>query len=286
VTRIPTSSALHHRLLAAARAEGISSQAVAAAIRHGGTVLLLARGGDGFLDATWELPTARVRLPGDTLLDVLHRGVAHAGLELDRVTGYLGHYDHEHIDATLMRVFGFSVSVTDPGSMRRNPLFGHVWSRGDQLPNTTTPASRHFTLLATNTPGALREPAPSPFAAGLRAHARGLYPAEAAAELLIHHAFWLRRNDFTTRFVHHDHEPSHDIDMAAIDWPAAITALDAGDLPCSGGEARILRLAASLAHGIPVDMRDALTGMDTHNADLICQAVLHTNGRRPAHNQC
>ena len=29
-------------------------------------------------------------------------------------------------------------------------------------------------------------------------------------------------------------------DMAAIDWPAAIVALDAGELPCSGGEGRIL----------------------------------------------
>jgi hypothetical protein len=72
--------------------------------------------------------------------------------------------------------------------------------------------------------------------------------------------------------------------MVAIDWPAVITALDAGDLPCSGGEARILRLAASLAHGIPVDLRDALTGLDARNTDLIRQAVLHANGHRPAHN--
>lgn len=283
MTRTPISPGLHRRLLAAARAEGISFQAVAAAIRHGETVLLLARGGDGFLDATWELPTARVLLPSDTLLDVLHRNVAHTGLDIDRVTGYLGHYDHDHIDRTLMRVFGFRVTVTDPTSMRRDPLLGHVWSRGDQLPDTTTPASRHFIRLATNTPATPREPAPSPLAAGLRAHARGLYPAEAAAELLIHHAFWLRRNDFTARFIHHDHGPSH-TNMVAIDWPAVITALDAGDLPCSGGEARILRLAASLAHGIPVDLRDALTGLDARNTDLIRQAVLHTNGHRPAHN--
>jgi hypothetical protein len=51
--------------------------------------------------------------------------------------------------------------------------------------------------------------------------------------------------------------------MAAIDWPAAITALDEGGLPASGGERRALRLAASLADGIPADLRDAFTGMDT-----------------------
>jgi hypothetical protein len=47
--------------------------------------------------------------------------------------------------------------------------------------------------------------------------------------------------------------------MATIDWPAAITALDGGGLPASGGERRVLRLAASLADGIPVDLRDAFT---------------------------
>jgi ABC-type transport system involved in cytochrome bd biosynthesis fused ATPase/permease subunit len=50
--------------------------------------------------------------------------------------------------------------------------------------------------------------------------------------------------------------------MAAIDWGAAITALQAGELPCSGGERRILQLAAALAAGIPVDLRDTVTGLD------------------------
>jgi hypothetical protein len=45
--------------------------------------------------------------------------------------------------------------------------------------------------------------------------------------------------------------------MAAIGWPTAITALDKGGLPASGGERRVLRLAASPADGIPVDLHDA-----------------------------
>jgi 8-oxo-dGTP diphosphatase len=282
VTGTPITPGLQHRLLAAARAEQINFQAAAAVIVHGETVLLLARGGDGFLDATWELPTARVRLPGDTLLDVLHRGLAHTGLHLDQVTGYLGHYD-DHVDAILIRVFGFTVTVTEPTSMRRDPRAGHVWSRGNQLPDTTSPASKHFTGLATNTPANPHQPAPSPLAAGLRAHARGLYPAEAAAELLIDHAVWLRRDDFTARFACHAQSPNH-TDMVIIDWPAVITALDTGDLPCSSGEGRMLRLTASLAHGIPIDLRDALTGLDARNINLFRQAVLHANGRRPAHN--
>jgi hypothetical protein len=50
--------------------------------------------------------------------------------------------------------------------------------------------------------------------------------------------------------------------MAAIDWEAAITALDSGGLPCSGGERRILKLSASLAVGTPIDLRDTVTGTD------------------------
>lgn len=53
--------------------------------------------------------------------------------------------------------------------------------------------------------------------------------------------------------------------MAAIDWGAAVTALNSGDLPCSGGERRILQLAASLAAGTPVSLRNTVTGLDDHN---------------------
>lgn len=68
--------------------------------------------------------------------------------------------------------------------------------------------------------------------------------------------------------------------MADIDWPAAITALDTGDLPCSGGEQRMLRLAASMASGIPVDLRDALTGLDDRNINLVITAVLRASGNQ------
>ena len=68
--------------------------------------------------------------------------------------------------------------------------------------------------------------------------------------------------------------------MAPIDWPEAIAALDRGRLPCSGGEDRMLRLAASLAVGIPVDLRAALTGLDSHNAELVAHAVKHATGHR------
>jgi hypothetical protein len=116
----------------------------------------------------------------------------------------------------------------------------------------------------------------------LRACARGLFPAEAGVELLINHGSFLRRSDFRGRFVHLGTSITDGITtMAEIDWPTAITALDTGDLPCSGSEHRMLRLAASLADGIPVDLRDTLTGLDDRNIELVVTAILHASGKRP-----
>lgn len=124
--------------------------------------------------------------------------------------------------------------------------------------------------------------APTALYPALRAHARGLYAVEASMELLINHQVFLRRREFRDRFVHHAASITDGTaDMATIDWPAAITALEAGQLPCSGGEHRLLRIAASLAAGIPADLRDCLTGLDHDNIQLVISAVLHASGRRP-----
>ena len=61
--------------------------------------------------------------------------------------------------------------------------------------------------------------------------------------------------------------------MAAIDWEAAVTALGRGELPCSGGERRLLRPSASLADGIPVDLCDAATGLDDRNIQRLVTAI-------------
>lgn len=73
---------------------------------------------------------------------------------------------------------------------------------------------------------------PARLAAALRNHAQGLYCLEAAAELLIAQS-WLHRADFTSQFVTFEHGLPGSQPTAIVDWPAAITALDAGDLPCS-----------------------------------------------------
>ena len=112
--------------------------------------------------------------------------------------------------------------------------------------------------------------------AALRACAAGFYPSEAGTGLLISHGGFLDRPDFAGKFI--EHGTSGGTAMAAIDWDAAVAALSQGELPCSGGERRIFLLSASLAGGIPVDLRDAATGLDDRR---LITAILHASGKRP-----
>ena len=116
-------------------------------------------------------------------------------------------------------------------------------------------------------------------AAALRACAAGFCPVEAGVALLISNETFLHRDDFTSRFIQHGTTCS--TPMAAVDWDGAITALQAGELPCSGGERRILLLAASLAADTPVGLGDTVTGIDDANISRLLTAVRHAAGKRP-----
>jgi hypothetical protein len=66
--------------------------------------------------------------------------------------------------------------------------------------------------------------------------------------------------------------------LAAVDWEAAIAGLEAGRLPCSSSEGQMLRLAASIAGGVRLDLGSVLSGLDERNAWLVAAAVLHACG--------
>ncbi|HEX9354062.1 MAG TPA: hypothetical protein VF933_09640 [Streptosporangiaceae bacterium] len=117
----------------------------------------------------------------------------------------------------------------------------------------------------------------------VRAGAAGLYSLEAACELVISTG-WLRRDDFT-RFISTGISLTDGVtELAHIDWQSVITSRDTGLLPCSSGENRVLRLAASIASGIPVDLNDALSGLDQASISLVVCAIRHANGQRPDHS--
>jgi len=67
---------------------------------------------------------------------------------------------------------------------------------------------------------------------------------------------------------------------AWVGWRYAVAALEAGTLTGgSGSDNRVLRIAASLSElGVPVDLADAVTGLDRHNLALVLAAVSHANG--------
>jgi hypothetical protein len=115
--------------------------------------------------------------------------------------------------------------------------------------------------------------------ATLRACTAGLCPLEAGTELLISNGTFLHRDDFTSKFI--TYGTSGGTPMAAIGCHAAITGLAIGSLPCSGGERRILQLAASLAAGTTVSLRDTVTGLDDHNTARLVAAIRHATGKRP-----
>ena len=113
----------------------------------------------------------------------------------------------------------------------------------------------------------------SGLADAVRAGAAGLYSLEAACELVISTG-WLHRDDFT-RFVSTGTSLTDGVtELARIDWQSVITSRDTGLLPCSSGENRILRLAASIAAGIPVDLNDALSGLDQASITLVVRAAV------------
>ncbi len=116
-------------------------------------------------------------------------------------------------------------------------------------------------------------------AAAIRAWAKGWLPTEAAAELLISHQAWLLREDFLRAAVEVRWEPFLGRQLAAVDFAAAAEAVQ-GVLPCSDGERQVLLVAASIAEGIPVDLREAALCMDAVNAARAAQAVCHAAGRR------
>jgi hypothetical protein len=114
--------------------------------------------------------------------------------------------------------------------------------------------------------------------AQLRAHVRGLHASAAAVELLINHRSWLRRPEFRKRFLFTGTDFDTCQVTTGIDWLMVVAALDGGELPCSGSETRILRIAASLGRGIPVDLREALAELDMNNTVLVTAAVTQATG--------
>ena len=269
---------LLHDLVMSSLAEGRDQFAVAAAVILDDRILLCGRD-TGDFDREWDLPGG-MALPGETLTSALDRILAcDYGLDTTQVRAYLGSYERVHGEEVI-RVFVFTASCADPLQICRHARIAHCWADPASLPEQTSQELARLTDLAMQAAepaGAL--PGRWQLTAALRAGSKGMYCDEAATELLIRHGSWLRRDDFTARYILIGTSQAGDI-TAAIDWEEAITALHAGDLPCSSSEAAILGLAASFATATPVVLRHAITGLDQANLYLVTNAIRDAGGHK------
>jgi hypothetical protein len=110
----------------------------------------------------------------------------------------------------------------------------------------------------------------------------GDYAAEAAVLLLANTGHWLPQLQAAGLItllgdVHGDGL------WAQIVWPDLDTALRAGTIHGSSGQLHLLRVAASLADGQPVDLGDVAAGLDRAGLALALAAVAHAGG---SHGHC
>jgi len=106
--------------------------------------------------------------------------------------------------------------------------------------------------------------------AGLRLWAKGLYPLEAAVELLV--------RCFDGRFARPGNPWIQPCDQPGWWWLDVNQLADDHIGHLSGGEQRLLRIAASLAGGTPVSLADNVSDLDRELTDLVLAAIVHANG--------
>jgi hypothetical protein len=111
----------------------------------------------------------------------------------------------------------------------------------------------------------------------LRDAAAGMCADTAAVGLICRHGHFLHDPGFR-RIIAAGSSITTGQPLAVIRWNAAVHALQSGHLPCSGSERAILLIAASLAEGIPVSLRDNLGNLDRRNITLVTGAITAANG--------
>ena len=115
--------------------------------------------------------------------------------------------------------------------------------------------------------------------AALRACAAGIYTHEAGVEPAHRQPHLPEPRRLHTRFITRG-------TTAAPQWPPSTgpqpspRSTQAEASPAPAANRRILRLAASIAAGIPVSLSDAITGLDSRNLSHLLTAIRHASGER------
>lgn len=105
----------------------------------------------------------------------------------------------------------------------------------------------------------------------------GDYSAEAAVLLLVNAGHWLPQLQVAGLVCLLDDVDGEGL-WAQVTWPEVDAALRAGTIGGSGSQLGLLRAAASLADGQPVDLGDLAAGLDRAALALLLAAVAHAGG--------
>jgi hypothetical protein len=105
----------------------------------------------------------------------------------------------------------------------------------------------------------------------------GDYADEAAVLLLINCGHWLPQLQAADLITIVPDIESDDL-WAQIAWPQLEPMLLAGRIVGGSSEVRVLRAAASIAEGHPVDLGDLAAGLDRPSLTLLLAAIAHAAG--------
>lgn len=119
--------------------------------------------------------------------------------------------------------------------------------------------------------------APGRLAALIEGTAAGMLADTAAAGLIIAHGHFLHDPAFR-KIIAAGSSVADGQPFAVIRWNAAVTALELGCLHATGSERAVLLIAASIAEGTPVSLRDCLGSLDRRNIALVADAITAANG--------
>jgi hypothetical protein len=107
----------------------------------------------------------------------------------------------------------------------------------------------------------------------------GDYAAEAAVLMLANSGYWLPRLQAAGLItIALDGDAVDGGPWAAVQWADLDGALRRGGISGSGGQLRLLRAAASLAEGQPIDLADLTAGLDRPELALLLAALAHAAG--------
>jgi hypothetical protein len=107
----------------------------------------------------------------------------------------------------------------------------------------------------------------------------GDYALEAAVLLLANTGYWLPQLQAAGLIqIALDGDAADGGPWAAVQWADLDPALRTGAISGSGGQLRVLRVAAGLADGQPVDLADLTAGVDREELLLVLAALAHAAG--------